>query len=151
MPFNAHRNASAPGKGKTALILIVDDDSEWRTALRTLLEHEGYYVDEAENGEIALQRVGARPPDLVLLDVSMPVMDGFETAKRLRKQGGPPLLAVSGTDRSPGEGRKMRDLFDGHVRKPASTTVLLGRIAGLLNRTAGDHSERGPPQERACT
>ncbi len=104
--------------GATAppLILIVDDDAEWRAALRSLLEHSGYRVAEAENGRVALRTARERNPDLVLLDLAMPVLDGFETARRLRRDGGPPLLAVSGEELTPAQDRNMRALFDGYVK-----------------------------------
>lgn len=116
------------------LILIADDDPDWRVALRTLLEHEGYEVDEAKNGAVAVQKARERRPDLVILDLSMPVLDGCEAARRLRQEGGPPLLAVSGSDRAIARDRKVQALFDGFLRKPAVTPVLLERIARLLRR-----------------
>lgn len=119
------------------LILIVDDDAEWRAALRSLLEHSGYRVIEAENGEVALRVARERNPDLVLLDFAMPVLDGFETASRLRRDGGPPLLAVSGEELTPAQDRNMRALFDGYVKKPAATELLRKRIAVLLRRRVG--------------
>ena len=128
-------------------ILIVDDDPDWRAVLRALLEHSGYRVDEAENGEVALRLTRERNPDLVILDLSMPVLDGFETASRLRREGGPPLLAVSGSERALTRDRKMRELFDGYVKKPVSTPILLERIARLLR----ERVQRGRSQGRSST
>jgi len=66
-------------------VLIVDDEEQNRTLLRDPLEARGYEIDEAENGMQALQKIASRPPDVILLDLMMPKMDGFEVCRRLRK------------------------------------------------------------------
>jgi class 3 adenylate cyclase len=66
-------------------VLVVDDEAQNRTLLRDPLEARGYEVEEAENGMQALQKIAARPPDVILLDLMMPRMDGFEVCRRLRK------------------------------------------------------------------
>jgi adenylate cyclase len=66
-------------------VLVVDDEEQNRTLLRDPLEARGYEVEEAENGMQALQKFAARPPDVILLDLMMPKMDGFEVCRRLRK------------------------------------------------------------------
>ena len=66
------------------LVLVVDDEEANRTLLRDPLETHGYEIVEAENGEQALQKVAQRPPDVILLDVMMPRMDGFEVCRRLK-------------------------------------------------------------------
>lgn len=65
-------------------ILVVDDDADFRTGLRTALEMKGYQVDEAANGEEALEKLAGKPPLLVLLDLQMPVMNGREMLQRMR-------------------------------------------------------------------
>jgi len=72
--------ASSPG-----FVLIVDDEEPNRTLLRDLLEARGYEVAEAENGARALQKISKRPPDVILLDLMMPEMDGFEVCRRLKR------------------------------------------------------------------
>jgi class 3 adenylate cyclase len=81
------RNKSAAARALRCrgLVLIVDDDEGNRTLLRDPLETHGYAIVEAENGEQALQKVEQRPPDVILLDVMMPRMDGFEVCRRLKK------------------------------------------------------------------
>jgi len=69
---------------RSPYILIVDDDSDFRTGLRTALEMKGYQVDEAAHGEEALARLAEKPPLLVLLDLQMPVMNGREMLQRMR-------------------------------------------------------------------
>jgi class 3 adenylate cyclase len=70
---------------RRGLVLVVDDDEANRTLLRDPLETHGYEILEAENGEQALQQVALRPPDVILLDVMMPRIDGFEVCRRLKK------------------------------------------------------------------
>jgi DNA-binding NarL/FixJ family response regulator len=77
-------------------VLIVDDHPSFRASARTLLEAEGYeIVGEAENGAEALQAVKDLQPDLVLLDVQLPDMDGFEVAEQLRKLADPPAVVLT--------------------------------------------------------
>jgi class 3 adenylate cyclase len=81
------RNQSAAVRAlrSRGLVLIVDDDEANRTLLRDPLETHGYEIVEADNGEQALRKVEQRPPDVILLDVMMPHMDGFEVCRRLKK------------------------------------------------------------------
>lgn len=72
----------APSRG---FVLVVDDEEQNRSLLRDPLEARGYEVEEAENGLLALQKIAARPPDVILLDLMMPKMDGFEVCRHLRK------------------------------------------------------------------
>ena len=76
----AFRAAQCPG-----LVLVVDDEEQNRTLLRDALDTRGYEIVEAEHGAQALQMVAERPPDVILLDVMMPQMDGFEVCRRLKK------------------------------------------------------------------
>ena len=86
-------SSSARALGCRGLVLVVDDDEANRMLLRDPLEAHGYEIVEAENGEQALQKVGQRPPDVILLDVMMPQMDGFlpqldgfEVCRRLKRE-----------------------------------------------------------------
>ncbi|MGD0615617.1 MAG: response regulator, partial [Verrucomicrobiota bacterium] len=72
----------APGRG---FVLVVDDEEQNRSLLRDPLEALGYEIAEAENGLRALEKVAGRPPDVILLDLMMPEMDGFEVCRRLKK------------------------------------------------------------------
>jgi len=71
--------------GAACRTLVVEDDAETRDLLRRTMEKEGWAVDEAENGRVALDRVGERTPNLILLDLQMPQMSGFEFVAALRK------------------------------------------------------------------
>jgi DNA-binding NarL/FixJ family response regulator len=85
----------------TARILIVDDHPSFRASARVLLEAEGFeVVGEAEDGGSALERAAELEPDVVLLDVQLPDIDGFEVASRLSGNGGPRVVLVSSRDRA---------------------------------------------------
>ena len=87
MPNELQNNKAASG-GTTrshGFVLVVDDEEQNRTLLRDSLEARGYEVEEAENGMQALQKIAARRPDVILLDLMMPKMDGFEVCRHLRK------------------------------------------------------------------
>lgn len=115
-------------------ILIVDDEPRMRRFVRMNLDLEGYEVSEAENGLVALDKARDELPDLVLLDVAMPVMDGFETLARLREVSAVPviMLTVKGD-----EDDRIRGLdlgADDYVTKPFSPRELLSRIRAVLRR-----------------
>ncbi|MGE5525081.1 MAG: response regulator [Rhodospirillaceae bacterium] len=95
--LNKYRKSRTP-TSEPLHILIVDDDASVRRVLRRIVEREGYTVTEADNGRIALQRVAERIPGLILLDLMMPEMDGFEFVSELRKRDawrGVPVIVVS--------------------------------------------------------
>ena len=113
--------------GRRRRILIVDDDVDAAEALGELLRDCGHDVATAHDGPQALDRARLRRPDVVLLDITMPEMDGYEVAKRMRRElglGDAFLIALSGH----GEDRHLRLAreagFDQHVTKPVDTTTL---------------------------
>lgn len=113
-------------------ILIVDDDADFRTGLRTALEMKGYQVDEAENGEVALAKLAEKPPLLVLLDLQMPVMNGREMLQRMRAQPGYadlPVVIISGFGFE-WEAELMG--AQGYIGKPFEPEELQKTIANLL-------------------
>ena len=83
--------------GRSARVLVVDDDKGIREFVRTVLSDEGYDVAEATDGQQALDRVAQRRPDVILLDMRMPVMDGWEFARTYRERPGPhaPIVIVT--------------------------------------------------------
>ncbi len=81
-------------------ILVVDDDADIRQLLRELLERIGYAVDEAEDGKTALRRLFANAPSLVILDVTMPELDGYQTLERIRDLSDVPVLMLTARRRS---------------------------------------------------
>ena len=81
---NLKTTAAQPASGR-GFVLVVDDEEQNRSLLRDPLEARGYEIAEAENGLLALEKIAARPPDVILLDLMMPHMDGFEVCRRLKK------------------------------------------------------------------
>ena len=116
-------------------ILIADDEPNIVTALEFLLERAGYEVRTARNGDEALAAIAQDPPDLVLLDIMMPVKSGYEVCKRIREE--PEwgkvkvvMLSAKGRDAEVTKGLAMgADLY---VTKPFSTRELLSQIRTLL-------------------
>jgi two-component system KDP operon response regulator KdpE len=116
------------------LILIVDDEPKMIRFVRMNLELEGYQVAEGNNGLEALEKVRDELPDLVLLDVMMPEMDGFETLARLREISTVPviMLTVKGDEEDRIRGLELG--ADDYVTKPFSPRELASRIRAVLRR-----------------
>ena len=116
------------------VILVVDDESRMVRFVRMNLELEGYHVAEAGTGMEALEKVRDELPDLVLLDVMMPEMDGFETLERLREISTVPviMLTVKGDEEDRIRGLELG--ADDYVTKPFSPRELASRIRAVLRR-----------------
>jgi len=117
-------------------ILVVDDEVEIRRALRTGLGYQGYDVQAVASGEEALERAAAWRPDVVLLDLGLPGVDGFEVLSRMHRLGRTAVMVVSVM---PGEKDKVRALdlgADDYVTKPFGMDELLARIRAVLRRQA---------------
>jgi DNA-binding NarL/FixJ family response regulator len=107
---NRIRRAAQEDETVGVTVLIVDDHPSFRASARTLLEAEGYdIVGEAENGESAVKAVRALQPDLVLLDVQLPDIDGFQVADRLRKLEDPPAVILTSSRDGADYGRCIGD------------------------------------------
>lgn len=120
---------------KRSRILVVDDDRDIRGLVRELLSRAGYDVAEAESGKAGLREFYASPPDLVLLDVSMPELDGWQTLERIRDLSEVPVMML--TARA-GELEKVRGLkggADDYMTKPFGRQELLARVEALLRRS----------------
>jgi two-component system, OmpR family, response regulator MprA len=130
------------GTGGTR-VLVVDDEPAVREALRRALALEGYDVDLAANGAEALQKVGSADPDLVVLDVLMPEVDGLAACRRLRAEGNRvPVLML--TARA-GIGDRVDGLdagADDYLVKPFALEELLARIRALLRRGGQEQIEQ---------
>ncbi len=115
-------------------ILAVDDSPDNLFLLQTLLEEEGYEITLAENGRVALEQIERSPPQLVLLDVMMPEMDGFEVTKRIRtnpKLPFIPILLITAYDH-PSVVKGLDMGADDFIRKPVEVDELLARVRSLL-------------------
>jgi two-component system KDP operon response regulator KdpE len=119
---------------KDKLVLVVDDESRMVNFMRMNLELEGMRVATAANGREAIDRVREDMPDLVLLDVMMPVMDGFEALKRIRQLSQVPVLMLTAKDEEEDRVRGLELGADDYIGKPFSHRELVSRIKAVLRR-----------------
>ena len=119
-------NSSRQGPGVGSRVLVVDDDPDILDALSEILEVEGYQVDRARNGREALQRLEQAAPDLVLLDLMMPVMDGWEFARSLGADARPPIIVLSADRNVSSKAREIGAL--GWLAKPFELSELLAAV-----------------------
>jgi DNA-binding response OmpR family regulator len=118
-------------------ILVVDDDADIRLLLRELLERAGYTVDEAEDGKTGLRHLFSNAPSLVILDVTMPDMDGYQTLERIRDLSDVPVLMLTARTQELEKVRGLSAGADDYVAKPFGRQELLARVQALLRRTGG--------------
>jgi two-component system OmpR family response regulator len=119
-----------------ASILIVDDDPHIRQLLAFALGKAGHATREAEDGEQALAQVAAEPPDLVVLDINMPRMDGLEVCRRIRAQGELPILFLSSRDDEIDRVLGIELGADDYVVKPFSPREVAARVSAILRRAS---------------
>jgi two-component system response regulator MprA len=116
-------------------LLLVDDDPRVLAAVGRRLGFEGFTVDLASSGAEALDRAAAKAPDVVILDVMLPEMDGLEVARRLRQVSAVPILMLTARDAVADRVAGLRSGADGYLVKPFAFEELLARIEALLRRT----------------
>ncbi|HML23741.1 MAG TPA: response regulator transcription factor [Aggregatilinea sp.] len=119
-------------------ILIADDDAQLRRTLRAYLEDAGFTVLAVGTGQEAVFAVRHDQPDLVLLDVMMPEMDGFEAARLIRKQSAVPILMLTARDDEADQTTGLELGADDYITKPFSPRVLVARVKAALRRAYGD-------------
>ncbi|MEX2455578.1 MAG: EAL domain-containing protein [Rhodospirillaceae bacterium] len=126
-------------------ILIVDDEKMNRTLMSHQLGQHGFLVETAASGEEGLQRIGEQEFDLLLLDIVMPGMDGFEVLSRIRETWGPgalPVIMATGSDSSEHIARSLEGQANDYVTKPLHLPVALARIATQMERKFANDSIR---------
>ena len=116
-------------------VLVVDDDLEMCAMLSEYLAKEQFEVEVAHNGEAALQVVGARRPDIVLLDVSMPALGGFEVLRKLRGESDLPVLMLTARDEHGDRIHGLELRADDYLTKPFNARELVARIHAILRRS----------------
>ena len=120
-------------------ILVIEDQEDNRAILRDLLSSAGFSISEAFNGADGVAKAEAEHPDLILMDIQMPVMDGYEATRRIKANAAIaaiPVIAVTSYALS-GDAAKARDAgCDGYVTKPFSPRQLLEVIHGFLDKGA---------------
>src|SRR4051812_11954091 len=117
-----------------ARLLVVDDDEQLLAALRRALAYDGYEVEVAPSGEAGLRAALERPPDLVVLDVMMPGLDGLEVCRRLRAGGDVPVLMLTARDEVIDRVQGLDAGADDYLAKPFALDELLARLRALLRR-----------------
>jgi two-component system response regulator MprA len=120
-------------------VLVVDDDVPIAAALKRALHYEGYDVQVAEDGPAALAKAALRPPDLVILDVMLPGMDGVEVCRRLREEKDVPIMMLTARDATGDRVRGLDSGADDYVLKPFAYEELLARVRALLRRAPKQH------------
>jgi DNA-binding response OmpR family regulator len=137
--------ANVPEALTPARILIVEDNADLAFGLRRTLEANGYEVDAAQDGADALRRARVFQPQLILLDLMMPGMDGFSVLASLRAEGvTAPVLILSAKADESDKVRGFRTGADDFVTKPFGVLELLARVSALLRRTAPPASDAAP-------
>jgi two-component system response regulator ChvI len=139
-----------------ATIALVDDDKNILTSVSMLLEQEGYQVKTFSDGAAALTGLSATPPDLAILDIKMPRMDGLELLRRLRQSGDLPVIFLTSKDEEIDELMGLNAGADDYIRKPFSQRLLLERVKAVLRRNEGNKQVAGTtgplePKKEALT
>ena len=124
-------------------ILVVDDDPQIRRVMRVTLTGQGYEVDDAKTGDVALEKIRDERFDLVLLDMNMPGMDGLETCRSIRSQSEIAIIMLTVRDSERDKVAALDAGADDYVTKPYNATELLARIRAALRRTPWMHGPSG--------
>ena len=123
-------------------ILVVEDDPGIRLSLKDELESEEYVVIEAENGEEGLEAARNKAPDLIILDVMMPILNGYEVCKRLRREGNhTPILILTIKDKEIDKVLGLELGADDYVTKPFSLREVVARVKAILRRSENQQGE----------
>lgn len=116
-------------------ILVVDDDQRILRLVRVNLERAGFVVDTANNGAAGLEQFSAQPPDALVLDVTMPGMDGFALTQRIREVSGVPILMLTAVGEQAQKIRGLDTGADDYLTKPFDPEELVARLRALLRRS----------------
>jgi DNA-binding response OmpR family regulator len=125
-------------------ILSVEDDERIRTAVKLALEDEGWVMEEAETGEAALELFGRNPTDVVLIDIMLPGIDGFEVCRSLRRSSDVPIIMVTARADTHDVVAGLEAGADDYLTKPFAPKELSARIRALLRRArTPEHAPTG--------
>lgn len=116
-------------------VLVVDDDPPSVKMIAFLLREEGYTVDTADNGRAALEIIERNPPDLVILDVMMPHVDGLEVTRRVRQRLDTPIIILSAKGETADKVLGLETGADDYLAKPFEPSELLARVKAVMRRT----------------
>ena len=130
------------------VVLVVDDEIQIRRFLRAGFELDGFTVEEAENGNNAIRKATLSPPDLIIVDLGLPDMDGSEIVQRLRAWSGVPLIVLSVRSNEAEKVRLLQAGADDYVVKPFGMAELLARAHAALRRRVT--TSAGEPITSVC-
>jgi two-component system, cell cycle response regulator DivK len=122
--------------GEPPLVLVVDDYADSRDVYAEYLKYAGFRVAEAANGQEALDKVGELLPDVVIMDLSLPIMDGWEATRRLRRDPetrGIPIIALTGHVLAGHSNRAKEAGCDAYLAKPCLPEELLEEVKSMLS------------------
>ena len=142
-------NTINPGITPQQTIVLVDDDRNILTSVAMALEAEGFAVKTYNDGEEGLKGITSNPPDLVVLDIKMPRMDGMEVLSKLREKSALPVIFLTSKDDEVDEVIGLRMGADDYITKPFSQRLLIERIRALLRREALRRQVSAPKTEDA--
>ena len=123
-------------------ILIVEDEANIRELLRLYLEREGYTVLEAENGVEGIKKWKSDKPDMLLLDVMMPVMDGWEVCKEIRAESDVPIIMLTAKGETADRVSGLEMGADDYIVKPLEMPEVIARVRAVFRRIAPDRRTR---------
>ena len=118
-------------------ILYIEDNPENRLLMRRVLMAEGYTVEEASDGNSGLQKASESPPDLILLDINLPEIDGYEVTARLKQlpnMAGVPIIAVTANVMKGDREKTLAAGCDGYIQKPIDIDLLPSQIESFLKK-----------------
>ena len=131
-------------------IYVVDDEKDIREIVRSYLEKEGYAVNEYENGEDALAAFNEQAPDMLVIDIMMPGMSGFELCNEIRKKANTPIIIVSARDEELDRILGIEMGADDYIPKPFSPREMVARVKAVFRRIDGMHSDSAAALNPHC-
>jgi two-component system KDP operon response regulator KdpE len=140
-PADQRKSVAADPTNAPHTALVIDDERAIRRLLRVLLEVEGYQVCEAETGKLGLQMAASRRPDVILLDLGLPDMDGLTVLKRLREWSRTPVLILTVRDSEADKVAALDNGADDYLTKPFGGEELLARLRALRRHSPESHEE----------
>src|SRR5690606_17847731 len=149
IPYLVHLPVTIPWHNSPmpkSTILVVDDETTIREVVRRYLEHDGFEVREAADGEAALAAVQRQLPDLVVLDLMLPGIDGLTLTRRLRRDGHDvPIIMLTARGQASDRILGLDQGADDYVVKPFSPQEIVSRVRAVLRRTAEPPADAAPP------
>ncbi|MFL5245188.1 MAG: response regulator [Gemmataceae bacterium] len=130
----------------SARLLVIEDEAPIRRFLRVSLANQNYHVIEAETGEKGIKLATSQPPDLIVLDLGLPDLDGMDIIRQLREWSTTPIIVLSARGRENDKVAALDAGADDYLTKPFSVSELLARVRVGLRRAAANANEAGEPE-----